>query len=77
MTSRLACWSTLASQVVDKHIFEHYPVDDEGYVESQKVQHGITELHSKSHYTLTKSLLESINHILSDPLFLNTDYEIT
>lgn len=55
-------WSELAEQVCLKHIYDSFPVESDG--ENDVFKNRFEQL-------------EQINRILSHPLFLNTDYELT
>jgi len=56
------CWTSLASSVANKFLDEQYP---DIYEDNKK-------LHLRAY-----SLLNDVNRILSHPMFLNTDYEIS
>ena len=73
-TAELNCWSNLASNVCSKFILDNYP--KKNTKEKNEANQAAAAFGGIPYHT-EHSALDEVNRILSHPLFLNTDYEIS
>jgi AAA15 family ATPase/GTPase len=75
--AELSCWSYLASYVRAKFISDNFPVIAKEKNEPPQIAQDIVASFLGVPYHTGHSVLDQVNRILSHPLFLNTDYEIS
>jgi predicted ATPase len=75
--SELNCWSDLASNVCSKFILDNYPANAKKENEVSTIAQDIVTAFTGIPYHTEHSALDEVNRILTHPLFLNTDYEIS